>query len=472
MMPALYVDLDGTLLRGDSLHEACLRLVILPPAWPAAMRSLFTGKAAFKQVVVERSALRAEALPYRPEFLTWLREQRKAGRRVILATGADRAIADSVANHLGIFDEVLASDGRTNLTGENKLKAIQAHAAGAPFAYAGDGSVDLPIWAAAHSAVLVGAGLRHEAGIGSPKVEARFPDSVNSAASVLRALRPYQWAKNILVFLPAAAAHRLLDPVVLRADLLLFGAFSLCASGVYATNDLLDLESDREHAEKRRRPLAAGSVTIPIGVAIAAVLPLLALLLAFVGAGWPGVAMIAGYWVATSYYSLHGKRLPLLDVFLLAGLYTFRAYAGALVIPAGLSAWMVAFLLFLFLGLACLKRFSELLALPEEHQGRVLGRGYRRADHLLVAMLGVGAGFAATLVVCLYAAAPAAALLYAQPMAVMGIAPIVLFGLSRLWLQAWRGELHSDPVLHALRDRVSYLLIGLCVLWALAASWL
>jgi 4-hydroxybenzoate polyprenyltransferase/phosphoserine phosphatase len=472
MTTPLYVDLDGTLLRGDSLHEACLSLVVRPNAWPAAIRALFAGKAAFKQVVVERSELRAEALPYRPEFLTWLCEQRNAGRRLILATGADRAIAVAVADHLGIFDDVLASDGRTNLTGAHKLKAIHTHAAGAPFAYAGDGSVDLPIWAAANSAVLVGAGLRHEHGVGSHKVEARFPDDVNSAAAVLRALRPYQWAKNILVFLPAAAAHRLLDPVVLRADLLLFGAFSLCASGVYAANDLLDLESDRGHPEKRRRPLAAGSVTIPLGVAIAGVLPLLALVLAFAGAGLPGVAMIAGYWVATSYYSLHGKRVPLLDVFLLAGLYTFRAYAGALVIPAGLSAWMVAFLLFLFLGLACLKRFSELLALPDEHQGSVLGRGYRRADHLLVAMLGVGAGFAATLVVCLYAAAPAAALLYAQPMAVMGIAPVVLFGLSRLWLQAWRGELHSDPVLHALRDRVSYLLIALCVLWALAASWL
>ena len=472
MTTPLYVDLDGTLLRGDSLYEACLRLVVRPASWSAAVRGLFAGKAAFKQVVVARSGLRAEALPYRYDFLAWLSEQRKTGRRLILATGADRAIADSVANHLGIFDEVLASDGRTNLTGAYKLNAIQTHAAGVPFAYAGDGSVDLPIWAAADSVVLVGAGVRYELSIGSHQVEARFPDSVNTLASVLRALRPYQWAKNILVFLPAAAAHRLLDSAVLRADLLLFGAFSLCASGVYAANDLLDLESDRGHDEKRRRPLAAGSVTIPIGVAIAAVLPLLALVLAFAGAGWPGVAMITGYWLATSYYTLHGKRVPLLDVFLLAGLYTFRAYAGALVIPAGLSAWMVAFLLFLFLGLACLKRFSELLALPDEHQGSVLGRGYRRADYLLVAMLGLGSGFAATLVVCLYAAAPAASVLYGQPMAVMGVAPIVLFGLSRLWLQAWRGELHSDPVLHALRDRVSYLLIALCIFWALAASWL
>lgn len=468
----LYVDLDGTLLRGDSLHEACLKLISCPSSWPAVMQALFSGKAAFKRAVAEQAGLLAEALPYRHDFLEWLRAQRVSGRRLILATGADRTIASAVADHLGIFDEVLASDGRVNLTGMNKLQAIEAHARGEHFAYAGDGSVDLPIWAAASSVVLVGSGLRYEQAIGSAKVEARFADSVNTVADVFRSLRPHQWAKNILVFLPAAAAHRLLVPAVLQADVLLFVAFSLCASGVYAANDLLDLESDRGHVSKRRRPLASGAVTIPLGVGIACLLPLFALALAFIGAGWPGLTMIAGYWVATSYYSLHGKKVPLLDVFLLAGLYTFRAYAGALVIPAGLSAWMVAFLLFLFLGLACLKRFSELLALPEEHQGSVLGRGYRRADHYLMAMLGVGAGFAATLVVCLYAAAPSAASLYAQPMAVMGVAPLVLFGLTRLWLQAWRGELHSDPVLHALRDKVTYLLIGLCILGVMAASWL
>ena len=467
----LYVDLDGTLLRGDSLHEALARLLVRPTAWPVALRALFAGKAAFKQAVSARAELRAEALPYREDFLDWLRAERKSGRRLILATGADRAIAEAVAGRLGVFDGILASDGATNLTGANKLQTIESHAAGAPFAYAADGQVDLPIWAAAHSAVLVGAGVRHEARVGTAKVEARFPDTANAPAAVLRSLRPYQWAKNILVFLPAAAAHRLLEPAILQADLLLFAAFSLCASGVYAANDLLDLESDRGHTTKRRRPLAAGAVTIPLGLGIACLLPLVALALAFAGAGWQGLAMIAGYWASSSYYSLHGKRVPLLDVFLLAGLYTFRAYAGALVIPSGLSAWMVAFLLFLFLGLACLKRFSELLALPEEHQGSVLGRGYQRSDHLLVARLGVGAGFAATLVVCLYAAAPAASALYGQPMAVMGVAPVVLFGLARLWLQAWRGELHSDPVLHALRDKVSYLLIAVCALGIFLAIW-
>lgn len=462
MITALYVDLDGTLLRGDSLHEACLRLIVRPAAWPDAVRSFFDGKAAFKEAVSGVAGLRAESLPYRDDFLSWLRDQRASGRRLILATGADRSIAAAVSQHLGIFDEVLASDGVVNLTGANKLQAIRAHAAGGPFAYAGDGHIDLQVWSAASSAVLVGAGVRHEAVVGSAKVEARFPDAVNAAPAVLRLLRPYQWAKNILVFLPAAAAHRLFEPAVLRADLLLFAAFSLCASGVYAANDLLDLESDRCHAVKRRRPLAACAATIPLGVGIACLLPLVALALAFTGAGWQGLAMIAGYWVATSYYSLHGKKILLLDVFLLAGLYTFRAHAGALTVPAGMSGWMAAFLLFLFFGLACLKRFSELIGLPEGHEGRVAGRGYRRSDHQLMGALGVGSGFAATLVVCLYANSSAVQTLYHEPMRLMALAPLVLFGLGRLWLQAWRGEMHVDPVLHALKDWVSYLLLALC----------
>jgi 4-hydroxybenzoate polyprenyltransferase len=227
-------------------------------------------------------------------------------------------------------------------------------------------------------------------------------------------------------------------------------------------NDLLDLESDRKHTEKCYRPLAVGSVGIPVGVVVSLIFPLLAQVLAFIGAGWPGVFMILGYWLVTTYYSLHGKRIPLVDVFLLAGLYTFRAFGGALIIPTGLSPWMVAFLLFLFLGLACLKRFSELIALPDVHDGTVSGRGYIRSDYSLVAIMGVGAAFIASLIVCLYATSSASLLLYAHPVVLMGIAPIVLFGLLRLWLQSWRRMMHSDPVLHALKDKISYLLIVLC----------
>ena len=470
MTKLLYVDLDGTLLRGDSLHEACVRLLVRPSAWFAVLRSLFAGKADFKRNVAARSDLVAESFAYRTDLLDWLRQEHANNRRLILATGADRAVASAVATHLGIFDGVLASDGSINLTGEAKLAAIQAHADGAEFCYVGDNAIDLKIWEQASSAVLVGSAVQFATQLGSTSVEARFPDQVNRPHDILRQLRPYQWAKNTLVFLPALAAHQFMAPAVLSADLLLFAGFSLCASGVYAANDLLDLPNDRAHAHKQNRPLASGAVTIPAGLLIAGILPVLALGLAWLAAGWAGIGMLAGYWAVTTYYSVHGKSVPLLDVFLLAGLYTFRACAGALTVPTGMSGWMGAFLLFFFFGLACLKRFSELVGLPEGHEGRVAGRGYRRSDHQLMGTLGIGAGFAATLVLCLYATSSSVEVLYPNPPRLMAIAPLVLFGLSRLWLQAWRGELHVDPVLHALKDGVSYLLLALCALVMFAAS--
>ncbi len=466
----LYVDLDGTLLRGDTLHEAMPSVFARPVLWPAVVRALFQGKAAFKKQVAVRSRLDVGSLPYRKEFVTWLAEQRAAGRSLVLATGADRAVAEAVAGQLGLFDGVLASDGTTNLTGIRKLEAIKAHAAGRPFAYAGNDSVDAPIFEEASSAVLVGRAVSLEHGLKHVRIEARFDSEDNRLGAVMRLLRPHQWAKNILVFLPAAAAHRFFDPTVMTPAAGLFVAFSLCASGVYALNDLLDLAHDRVHPHKQGRPLASGAVSIPLGLATAMILPLAAFAVAFFAAGPGAVMMLAGYWAATTYYSMHGKRVPLLDVFLLAGLYTFRAFAGALTVPTGISVWMTAFLLFLFLSLACLKRFSELIALPQEHADCIRGRGYRREDHVLMGALGVGSAFAATLVLCLYVAGPGVVALYARPAYLMGMAPAVLFGLARFWLQASRGELHADPVVHAMRDVVSYLLLATCLACMALAS--
>ncbi len=466
----IYVDLDGTVLRGDSLYEGIREIILRPSAWISIFPALLQGKASFKKEVSRSAPVRPETFVYRKELLEWLSKQHSQGRVLVLATGADHATASAVAEYLGIFSAVLASDGCVNLTGEAKLAAIQAHAQGGEFCYVGDGAIDLKVWQKATSAVLVGGAVRLEASLGAVRIEARFPDHSNRPKDIFRLLRPYQWAKNALVFLPALAAHRLFEPPVLLVDLLLFAAFSLCASGVYAANDLIDLSNDRAHSYKRDRPLASGAVTIPIGVTLALMLPLLSLGLAWLGAGWSAVMMLAGYWTVTTYYSINGKKIPLLDVFLLAGLYTFRAFAGALTVPAGMSGWMGAFLLFLFFGLACLKRFSELISLPENHEGRLAGRGYRREDHQLMGALGVGAGFAATLVVCLYANSSAVQTLYHEPLRLMALAPLVLFGLGRLWLYAWRGELHVDPVLHALKDWVSYLLLMLCALVMFLAS--
>lgn len=464
--------MDESLLMGDSLHEACVRLLRHPLKLFGCSIALFHGKAAFKKKVIEAADLSASALPYRKEFIDWLKIQKASGRKLILATGADREIAQRIASHLSLFDDVLASDGKINLTGANKLAAIKKHAAGKPFSYAGDGSIDLIIWNECASAVLVGQGVKLENQIKTTvSIEGCFAESRNSIAKIIKLLRPHQWAKNLLVFLPAAAAHQLGNPDILRAGLALFAAFSLCASGVYAANDLLDLASDRQHSHKCNRPLASGAVSIPTGLFFAGILPVIGLSVAWFAIGLSAAIMIGAYWLITTYYSFSGKRVPLLDVFLLAGLYTFRAAAGALPVSTGMSEWMAAFLLFLFFSLACLKRFSELLNLPEVHNGKIAGRGYVREDHKLMALLGVGSAFAATIVVCLYAASPAVNALYPHPFYLMSIAPLVLFGLARFWLQAWRGELHNDPVVHALKDWNSYLLLALCVLSMVAATY-
>jgi 4-hydroxybenzoate polyprenyltransferase len=470
MIP-LYVDLDGTLLRGDSLHEACTRLLLKPSKFSSVALSLLRGKAAFKQKVIESVELPAATLPYRHDFIEWLKIQKASGRKLILATGADREIATRIAQHLNLFDDVLASDGKTNITGGNKLDVIKAHADNQPFAYAGNDTIDLIIWNECASVVLVGDGVKYAQKIkSSVLIEKQFSDEVNKPSKILKLLRPHQWVKNILIFLPAAAAHQLTSLPIIKADLALFAAFSLCASGVYAANDLLDLPSDRKHAHKHNRPLASGVVTIPVGLFLAITLPVVGLITATYTVGWSATAMVGSYWIITTYYSFSGKRVPLLDVFLLAGLYTFRAVAGSLPINSGMSEWMAAFLLFLFFSLACLKRFSELLNLPANQNEKIAGRGYIREDYQLMALLGVGSAFASTLVVCLYAASPSVTGLYAKPFYLMAIAPLVLFGLARFWLQAWRGELHNDPVVHALKDGTSYLLILLSALAMLAAT--
>jgi len=470
MIP-LYVDLDGTLLRGDSLHEACARLLLKPSKFLSVALSLLGGKAAFKQKVIESVELPAATLPYRQDFIEWLKIQKASGRKLILATGADREIATRVAEYLNLFDEVLASDGKINITGGNKLDVIKAHAGNQSFAYAGNDTIDMIIWNECASVVLVGDGVKYGKKIKpSVLIEKQFSDEVNKPAKILKLLRPHQWVKNILIFLPAAAAHQLTSLPIIKADLALFAAFSLCASGVYAANDLLDLPSDRKHAHKHNRPLASGAVTIPVGLFLAITLPVAGLITATYTVGWSATAMVGSYWVITTYYSFSGKRVPLLDVFLLAGLYTFRAVAGSLPINSGMSEWMAAFLLFLFFSLACLKRFSELLNLPANQNEKIAGRGYIREDYQLMALLGVGSAFASTLVVCLYAASPTVTGLYAKPFYLMAIAPLVLFGLARFWLQAWRGELHNDPVVHALKDGTSYLLILLSALAMLAAT--
>jgi 4-hydroxybenzoate polyprenyltransferase len=452
----LAVDLDGTLVRSDLLMEslaAALKRnpldILVLPLW------LARGRARLKSELAKRSDVDASLLPYDPAVLRELRRQRSEGRWLILATAADGALARRVADHLGIFDDVIASDGERNLKREAKARALTERFGEGGFDYMGEDRHDVPVWRHAREAYVVGSdAIAAEArAAGKPvHVIAREPAR---AASLFRALRAYQWAKNILLFVPLLTAHVLFDPDALLAAALAFVAFSLAASSVYLANDVTDLQDDRRHPTKRNRPLASGE--LHIGYAMMLVPGLLAAAFAIATLLPSDFGLLLAMYLAVNLaYSLGLKRVPLVDVFVLAGLYTLRILAGAAAVDVPVSHWLLAFSLFAFLSLALAKRFVEVSNVAARDESRVGGRGYVAGDASLLAMLGVACAGLSTLVFALYITSPQVVVLYSAPAILWLAVPVLLYWMSRVWFIAHRGELHEDPLLFALHDPTSY----------------
>jgi 4-hydroxybenzoate polyprenyltransferase len=463
----LCVDLDGTLIRTDATWEAVLRLVrrnplytLLLPLW------LCRGRAFLKAQVAVRSKLDPSMLPYCEEFLGFVREQKRLGRPVFLVTASDRQMAETVARHVGLFDEVLASNGQTNLRGKSKAAALCERFKEAGFDYAGNSSVDFPVWEKAKNALVVNA---RSSVIDRSKQTARVSHVFEPAQGRLweffRALRPHQWMKNLIVFVPLLASHRIGEKGLLLEAVLAFVAFCLCASGAYVMNDLLDLESDRHHATKRNRPFAGGYLPLAFGLVSFPVLLLAGGALAFTISTSFG-AVLGGYLVLTTAYSFWLKQVSLLDVYCLAGLYTIRLIGGHEATAVKYSFWLLVFSMFIFLSLALVKRFVELHA-TQDSAGALKGRGYAGADLGLVATLGASSGCLAVLVLALYVNSPEVQVLYRTPPLLLLICPLLLYWISRVWMLAHRGRMHEDPIVFALKDPISYLvgLLTLVVLW-------
>jgi 4-hydroxybenzoate polyprenyltransferase/phosphoserine phosphatase len=478
----LCVDLDGTLVKSDTLLDSVVvlarqspRLLLRFPMWIAQ------GKAAFKRNVSSVVALDVAHLPYNQPLLEVLRQQHAAGREIYLATGADNLLAERVAAHLGLFTSVLASDGSVNLTGRTKLAAFQQRFP-AGFSYIGNARPDLPLLT--HSVHPMVANPRHglRASLRSAAVqpERTFTDKASPLKAWLRAIRLHQWAKNTLVFLPLLLAHvRAAGPVV--ASLLAFLSFGLAASATYIFNDLLDLEADRHHPRKRSRPFAAGDlspiagvVTILLFLALSLALALLlprALTLLSPHFAWNGqgrfIEWILLYAISTTVYSLRLKRMVLVDVVVLACLYTIRILAGSAAAGVMVSPWLAAFSIFFFLSLAFVKRFSELESMslhsdPSQTLA-VKGRNYRVSDLEQLRSFGTASGYASVVVFALYIGNVVAQNLYSHYARLWLLVPVLLLWLSRLWLKASRGELEEDPVVYAITDRRS-LQLGVVVL--------
>ncbi|MBV2122092.1 MAG: UbiA family prenyltransferase [Candidatus Thiodiazotropha sp. (ex Ctena orbiculata)] len=465
----LVVDLDGTLVQTDLLAESAFALIkqnflflFMFPIW------LWQGKAVLKQEIASRVDIDVTILPYQQEFLEFLKSEHGSGRRLVLATASNRKYADAIAAHLGIFQDVLSSNGEVNLSGDRKLQHLTELFGSSGFAYAGNGMVDMKVWAGAESAILVNPerGVKDQAQ-SQYKVDGIFEsNSDNRLKNYIKALRLHQWLKNFLIFVPLLMAHKFGDIGLLKQAVLGFFAFGFCASSVYLLNDLLDLADDRKHPTKRNRPFAAGTVSLIHGILLIPVLLVTAFLIAlFLPLEF--LIVLGLYYLITVAYSFYLKRFAPIDVLTLASLYTTRIIAGAAAVSVMPSFWLLAFSMFLFLSLALVKRFTELLTMQHQAKTKTLGRGYMTTDLETLSHFGSASAYLAVLVLALYINSEHVTGLYTHPEVIWLLCPLLLYLVTRIWLLARRGKVDEDPVVFVIRDRHSQWVVGIgaILLW-------
>ncbi|MEM9147455.1 MAG: UbiA family prenyltransferase [Pseudomonadota bacterium] len=463
----LVVDLDGSLIRSDMLAECFFAALGRNPVGAiGALSRLGEGRAALKSRLAAIARPEVERLPYNEAVLGRLEEARASGRRTALVSAADQSLVEAVASHLGLFDEAHGSDGRRNLKGQAKAEFLVERYGREGFDYLGDARADLDVWAEARHAMTVGAGPGFSAEVTSRHPEAEHldptPGGLAALAPYLKAMRPHQWLKNTLVLLPALAAHSE-DLAAWAMALLAAIAFSLTASSVYLLNDLLDISADRAHPRKRFRPFAAGRASLMNGALLAVALLAAAFLLSLAFLPLQFLIVLAVYYVLTLAYSLGLKRMLVVDIASLAGLYSLRVIAGAAATSIALSPWMLAFCGFFFFALAAVKRQAELTDARASGRAEIAGRAYRIEDWPVVMAMAVAAGHASVLVLALYIASPKVQGLYGAPDLLWGICPILLAWLCRLSIVTHRGEMTDDPLVFAIRDRVSWAVGAACL---------
>lgn len=475
--PVLAVDLDGTLLRSDMLHETFW--AAFARDWTVPFRALWAltgGRAALKARLAELALPDPAGLPYEESVLALIAARRAEGGRVALVTAADARVAGAVAAHLGVFDAVHASDGETNLKGPRKAEFLTQTYGARGFDYVGDARADLPVWKAARLAFSAGAHASVRAALDGARAAAgqdpatHLVPARSALPALARALRPHQWMKNALVFLPMIAAHAITGANIL-AGLAAFVAFSAVASSVYLLNDLLDLDADRAHPRKRKRPFASGALPLNLGLVAIPALMLAGLLMALMLDPLFGLVLV-GYYLLTLAYSLVLKRKVVIDICVLATLYVLRIVAGAAAMEIYLSVWLMGFSTFLFLSLAAVKRVAELVDMVGRGLSATPGRGYIAGDLAMIGQVATSSAFAAVVVLMLYLNSPEVLLNYSSPMLLWGACLVFLYWMVRMILKAHRGEMPDDPVVFAVRDRISLLTFALTMALILTSALL
>lgn len=470
MSKPIVVDLDGTLIHSDVLVESGFAFLKSTPLrfyqpfqWLAN-----GGKSALKTRLAENADIDVTVLPYDKQVIDWLSHERAAGRTLALATASHESFARRIAEHLGIFDKVFATNEHTNLSANAKRDTLVAEYGEKGFDYVGNSHDDVSVWQSADRAYVVNphSGVERAARK-QGNVERVFENRPPSLKVWAKSLRLHQWLKNALIFVPLLAGHHVAELPLVAMALIAFLAFGLCASSVYLLNDLVDLDDDRHHPVKRNRPLASGAMPLIWGVLLFPILLIAAFTLASVFLPWRFVAVLAGYYVVTLAYSLAFKKQVMIDVVLLAALYTARIIAGAAAISVNLTFWLLAFSMFLFLSLALVKRYAEIHLMQKEGRTSARGRGYLASDLPLLASLGASSGYLSVMVLALYVQDVNTARLYSHPHAIWLVCPLLLYWISRTWIITHRGNMKDDPIVFAARDVTSLIVVALCgvVFW-------
>ena len=466
---AICVDLDGTLVNTDTLIETIVlgiqdwRLLFRMPLW------LLQGKAKFKEKVSQKNLPDPKLLPYNSSVLNYLRKEKENGRKLYLVTAANRKLAESVKEHLGLFDDFIASDDSLNLRGRAKADVLTSRFGDRNFIYLGNDETDLHVWRSAYGGILVNTsnGLSRRAAKEINIIE-KISDRQSPKSAYLKVLRVQQWVKNLLIFIPIITSGNLLNQVAWYRGFKAFLAFCAVASSIYIINDILDLEADRMHPQKRRRPFASGAVDIKVGLTLFPIMLLTGLLLA---AHSGIVVMIVFYAAVSIVYSVKLKKWPLVDLFTLASLYTIRLFAGGTATGFEVSLWLLAFSFFLFYGLANVKRVSELSLLKRINIKNTVRRGYSIDDIVILQMMGVASCFVSCLVLALYVQSNAVIELYAQPRLLWFLIPVILFWQCHMWLSTSRGQMRDDPIVYAAKDWISWSVAFLVVAIMMLANF-
>jgi 4-hydroxybenzoate polyprenyltransferase len=457
------------------LWEQLVLLLRKPIYIPGLFLALLRGKFAFKEYCRKYAGIPLPAsLPYNQDVILMIRQARQQGARIVLATAAHSDIANAVAESTGLFDHVLGSGQGINLSGNAKAMAMHQDAGSIAFDYIGNDWVDLPVWQAAGRGIIAcppAKLLKHAQmilpqviTIGAEKKAAMFWHIL------FKQMRVYQWIKNILILIPMLLAHKAGTDLLIKAFLAIL-AFSASASAVYVLNDMLDLESDRMHPRKRDRPMASGRFPVAGALFLIPALLIIAGLISACFLPWIFSICLLLYLVFTTAYSLWLKKIAMLDVIILAGLYTFRLIAGGAATATPLSPWLLGFSMFMFLSLAVVKRYAEVLTLGQRGEQSIRGRGYQMEDNMLLLALGMGAALVSVLVLALYMNSNEIITYYPHHQVLWLLCPVFLLWLMRVWLVAHRGGMHDDPILFMARDKLSYLVLSSIIILVLAASF-